>query len=263
MKIDAFIINVESCVKRREILLKELEKFPKLVPHVVVAVEGKNLLEEEINNVYLSPNNFFQRLIRLKLTNNEIACVLSHLKCVKEISNKGLEYALILEDDAVFSNTFQDSVLESIKFIKKSKKPAVVLFSARTTIAKKAKFKMNGFSFHKCINGVGSYGYLINYKAAQIIAKKYIPFSDVSDDWFKYVCLGIKVFSVQPHQLSFFGEEDDSLLRKDRNENWNNWQKWVKKYYFLYRVFQKIRFRSIFTMTWMLINRGVVTKKMW
>lgn len=263
MNIETFIINVESCYSRRESILARIKKNNLLSPNIVKAIEGNDLSEKQLG-CYLPPRNFRHHIIRDTMSKNEIACVLSHLKCLNEIINKCLPYGLIIEDDAIFSENFQDSLFHAINFIKKCNDPIVVLFSARTIIAKQASFSIDAFSIHKTIDGIGAYGYLVNKYAAQIIVNKTVPFSYPFDHWFFHVMHGIKLFSMQPHQLSYYGDDDDSTLRQGRNLMWDAHKKFISKYpKWIIWFFTKFTYRSIFIKIWKILNRGRYVKKEW
>lgn len=263
MKINAFIINLETYSNRRKRILEKINEFDSITPVIVKAISGSELSKEQIDNVYIAPNNFFQRLSRIELSKNEIACALSHVKCAQEVLNNKLKYALVLEDDVLFSRNFNSSVLEAVKFLEKINQPSIVLFSARTIIAKKPESVANGFSFHKCIDGIGAYGYLINASAAELIVRKFIPFTCPFDHWFYHACNGIRIFSLQPHQLSFIGDNDDSSLRLQRNANSEKWHNWIYSLPFFCRMLLRFTYRSLKVKFWKILNRGRYVKKEW
>jgi len=90
--IPIFWINLERSNIRRNRLLSELDKY-NLNHTRIEAVDGNNIDLEEYSKNYN---------INEKMNKYEIACTLSHVKAIKHSYDQGLEYALILEDDANF-----------------------------------------------------------------------------------------------------------------------------------------------------------------
>ena len=90
--IPIFWINLERSERRRTILQTELDRY-NLNHTRIAAVDGNNIDLDECNKKYT---------INEKMNKYEIACALSHMKAIQHCYDQGLEYALILEDDANF-----------------------------------------------------------------------------------------------------------------------------------------------------------------
>lgn len=90
--IPIFWINLERSERRRTILQTELDRY-NLNHTRIEAVDGNNIDLDKYNKNYT---------INEKMNKYEIACALSHMKVIKHCYDQGLEYALILEDDANF-----------------------------------------------------------------------------------------------------------------------------------------------------------------
>jgi GR25 family glycosyltransferase involved in LPS biosynthesis len=73
-------------------LQTELDRY-QVVNTRIDAVDGNNIDLDEYKKMYK---------INDKMNKYEVACALSHLKAIKMCYDQGLEYALILEDDANF-----------------------------------------------------------------------------------------------------------------------------------------------------------------
>ncbi|OIV47205.1 hypothetical protein BK025_05995 [Sodalis sp. TME1] len=86
-----FIINLARSVERRESIEKQLNKLH-LPYEFIEAIDGHALTLEEIRQ-HTRPLNYAFKL-------GEIGCSLSHLKVYREICERGIPKALILEDDA-------------------------------------------------------------------------------------------------------------------------------------------------------------------
>lgn len=99
-------INLESAADRRERLLQQA-RAAGIDLHLVRAYAGKDLSDEDKAG--------YDRARRLQefdrdLTPNEIGCVLSHLKALREFVETGAPYAVIMEDDAVFSPRMKEGI---------------------------------------------------------------------------------------------------------------------------------------------------------
>jgi len=90
--ISIFWINLERSERRRNIMLEEFKKY-NLIHTRIEAVDGNDIDVDEYKKKYT---------IDEKMNKYEIACALSHMKVIKHCYDQGLEYALILEDDANF-----------------------------------------------------------------------------------------------------------------------------------------------------------------
>ncbi|MCA9139735.1 MAG: glycosyltransferase family 25 protein [Planctomycetales bacterium] len=104
----AFVISLARSTTRAANALSILDQLP-MTGEVLPAVDGRALSEDEIATV-------FQRQIHsprypFELKANEIGCFLSHRKAWQQIVERGLDAAMILEDDvAVDSQTIASAV---------------------------------------------------------------------------------------------------------------------------------------------------------
>ena len=99
-------INLERSIERCDSMMKILDLFP--VKNIKIkAIDG---VKESIEKIY---NNFDTDIFNK--TNTEYACLLSHLKTIKQFSDSSYETCLILEDD--MSLEFVKYWNESIKNI--------------------------------------------------------------------------------------------------------------------------------------------------
>lgn len=108
--IPIFWINLERSERRRTILQTELDRY-NLNHTRIEAIDGNNIDLEECNKKYT---------INEKMNKYEIACALSHMKAIQHCYDQGLEYALILEDDANFDYFpyKTDTMLEMLEELK-------------------------------------------------------------------------------------------------------------------------------------------------
>jgi GR25 family glycosyltransferase involved in LPS biosynthesis len=86
-EIPIYWINLDSCNERRELMENQFKKH-NLKNIRVSAINGNELKLENYNH-----NN---------LRSNELACVLSHIKAIKQAYDDNCKFAVIMEDDANF-----------------------------------------------------------------------------------------------------------------------------------------------------------------
>lgn len=99
-------VNLESATDRRERLLRQA-RAAGIGLRLVTAYAGKDLSDGDKAG--------YDRTRRLQefsrdLTPNEIGCILSHLKALREFVETGVPYAVIMEDDVVFSPEMKEGI---------------------------------------------------------------------------------------------------------------------------------------------------------
>lgn len=101
-------INLENAQHKRNQITKD---WSSISVRFINAVDGKQLTSE--NAKIAGYNSTKRRYLYPDLFPNEIACTLSHKKCLEYFIQSEHMHAIILEDDAAPSNTFFD-VLDEI-----------------------------------------------------------------------------------------------------------------------------------------------------
>lgn len=92
------IINLSRRIDRKQICSSKFKDHPH---QFIVAVDGNELVEtRSLNETTMLPG--------------EVGCFLSHIKAIKRIAAKKLDYALIVEDDVIFSDGFSPSHVPDI-----------------------------------------------------------------------------------------------------------------------------------------------------
>ncbi len=102
-----FVINVKSHVERRQHITQELQKLA-LPYRMIEAVDGQLLSDDEIQKVYSEKEIIKYR--KRPMSNNEIACNLSHISIYKIMLAEDIKEVIILEDDAVLNQQFIETV---------------------------------------------------------------------------------------------------------------------------------------------------------
>ncbi|WP_081000917.1 glycosyltransferase family 25 protein [Aeromonas caviae] len=146
--------------------------------------------------------NKYKRIVR----NTEKSCTLSHISIAKDFLGKNHDWLIILEDDAVIVGDFE-KLLSSLDNHKFNRPTALIIGHSKTdprfSIVQRLKqplynpFYIGDFRFGKKeVNYIGTVSYILNYPAAQILAKMDRPYW-VADDWIEIEKKGINVFHIE------------------------------------------------------------------
>ncbi len=170
-KIPIFIINLPESIDRRAFMKTQCESLD-VSPVFIDAVYGKDLSKLDIEK-YCDQKKAMQIFGR-ELLLGEIGCALSHKKIYQKMIEENIDYAVVLEDDAIVSRDIE-YVLKSIlsselnwdlillghykNNIKGIKSPISLwdkhFISTKYTLGRLADF------------GFGTHGYLITLKGAK------------------------------------------------------------------------------------------------
>lgn len=100
-----FIVSLQQDVEKRETISKTLKDFG-LKFSFVDAIYGKDLPDSTLNSFRKkSTGKIIDR--GFPATPGEIGCTLSHLKAYQKVIDRGLDWACILEDDAILDERFK------------------------------------------------------------------------------------------------------------------------------------------------------------
>lgn len=111
MSYPIFIISLDDAVERRQALLDRLDAAG-LDYEVVSAVDGRRGLPGELR-AEIDPAGGYLRTWR-HLTDAEWACALSHRKVYDLVAERGLDGAVVLEDDAILKPGFETFVRDEV-----------------------------------------------------------------------------------------------------------------------------------------------------
>lgn len=93
-----FVVHYAKLIERRENMIRQL---------LINDLEAEFVTQYDRNNISNDDHKIFS-LNKIQSDRNK-AIVLSHLFCYNEITNK-YDYALVLEDDAIFDNKFKEKL---------------------------------------------------------------------------------------------------------------------------------------------------------
>jgi glycosyl transferase family 25 len=212
-----FVINLEKDIARKESIARQLGKLD-LAYEIVPAVYGAALSAEERSKHYDDRKAKWHRA--RSLVPAEIGCALSHLNLYQQMIERGIEYALILEDDVVLPPDLGD-FLEACVAHLVPEKPSVWLLSPAKGRATDAA-PVSITSTHRLLpyrDGFYTSSYLLTLPAARSLLKELYPVGDVADCWkrmqrYKVVDL----YAVAPPLIAQNQEEFGSSTTSDYHQ---------------------------------------------
>ena len=101
-----YIINLERRTDRKEQIIKQLKKYKITNYEIINAVDGKNIIIQELFNKLKNKTKIN--------TPGHLGCLLSHKKVLLKALEDNVKSFMILEDDIIFKDNF----LEKIKTLK-------------------------------------------------------------------------------------------------------------------------------------------------
>jgi len=229
-----YIINLKQSKERRESILREVSKQNIKNFQLIEAVDGNELNNKELD-LYTFKNKKNYNPWSPKLTYSQIGCALSHIKIYKDFIKSNYEYALILEDDAIFLDNFstnlQKFILSNLKF-----KKQILLLSELKEFLKTPIDNIEKYEVVNVTNAFFTHSYFINKEAARSLIEFNFPIKTWADNFvlFKIYC-GIKLTGLNPYLL----DQD----KKKFNSTIELQQKFKKNFLlkrFLYKVKNKI-----------------------
>lgn len=237
-----YIINLKDNIDRRDAMEKQLENA-NLNYQFIEAVKGSDLTDEQIKSKVL---NYPDCL----LTKGEIGCALSHINIYQKMVDENIEYALILEDDAIVPKNLEKTINEIIQQDIKHNKNVYLLSEVISYIENK-KLHSNIYSaYHAC----GAHGYLINLKAAKNLLSVLNPIRYEADMWWifrfrKYV----NVYCLIPHLINTNDEDkSNSSLEKERAKTLEQREKYRNKvhkserFYHFHRILESFNKKRVY-----------------
>jgi len=220
---DCLIIHLERSLERKS----QVKLLKKILPYrtkVVEAVDGS-----KPDNNFLK--NYTPRLLRpyypFSLRSAEVACFQSHRKCWQEILDRGLEAALIIEDDVdIIDGEFTAAVKLAMKEIKMGD---LIRFpmKPREKPRNKSVRSDNISIFEPTVVGLGTQAQIVTYDAARRLLEKTEHFDRPIDVYLQLRWKHrVRILTLWPHGVcerssslggSLIGKErsnGDKLLRE-------------------------------------------------
>ncbi len=180
-----YIVNLPQAQDRRESVLAQCARFG-LEAEVYPAVYGKDLPDDELRRRVDAPALDI-------LTKGEIGCTLSHLGIYRDMVEKDIPIACVLEDDAVFLADPRP-VLDGLARRAAAGPEAYILTrnpGGDQYIDGGGAPVIGGHRFHPGWRAFGTYGYVVTQSAARNILALQTPVKFVCDWWKVFRTFGI------------------------------------------------------------------------
>lgn len=194
-----YVVNMEKDTHKRELITKQLAQHPELDWQIWKAVEGRKLSDEEQKRTV---SEEFFRKYKTNATLPAVGCSLSHYYIYKDMVEKGVPYALVLEDDAILSDNMH---LDELSKYLEVDKPVVILLSPEFWYWEKdiqGTIDENHY-IYRLSNGLMTSGYLINLAAARMLEGIVYPVKYLADSWADFVKMGLTLYGIVPHLTSY------------------------------------------------------------
>nr|XP_033817853.1 inactive glycosyltransferase 25 family member 3 [Geotrypetes seraphini] len=211
---EVFLINLKRRTDRRERMLRSLYEL-EISCEVMDAVDGSALNSSDIKKlgVDLLPG-YFDPFSGRTLTKGEVGCFLSHFTVWKEVVERQLDYALVMEDDVRFEGFFKQRLIRLIKEVTEAELNWDLIYLGRKQVNTEPEEPVAGVK--NLVHASYSYwtlGYVISLQGAQKLLNaeplprmlpvdEFLPImSDTHpNEQYKahFANRNLKVFSVQP-----------------------------------------------------------------
>lgn len=210
-----YVINLLSAEKRRDLMLRQAEAAG-LPIEIIPAISGRDLTPED-----RAAYNWEKRALYMTvgLSDNEIACVLSHHKTLKAFLDSGAPYGVILEDDVEVMPQFPAVIDELVHHL--CGWQVAKLYTADGKL-----YPLSGCHRHReaAVRAVfpkkimwRSAAYMYTRDGAQILYKKLLPFWRATDTQIAEILLREKVptIGVAPSPVDISEEDAYSCIDAD------------------------------------------------
>lgn len=190
---------MEKDTQKRELITSQLKHHPELDWQIWKAVEGRKMSDEE-QKESISPEFYVK--YKTNATLPAVGCSLSHYYIYKNMVEKNIPFALILEDDAILSDNLH---LDNVKKYLDSDNPVAILLSPEFWYWEIDKQENIGSShnLYQLSNGLMTSGYLINKAGADLLSNIVYPVKYMADAWSDFVKMGLTLYGVVPHLTSY------------------------------------------------------------
>ncbi len=212
-----FVINLEKDIARRESISRQFEELG-LDYEIITGVYGASLSSEERLRDYNDRKALWLR--SRPLVNAEIGCALSHIKVYKAMVERGIESALILEDDVILPPNLK-LFLDEVENKLDTKQASVWLLSPAEgfNVTEVSISIDQTYSLRPYKTGFYTSSYLLTLSAAQALLKELYPVSDVADCWLRMQRYKVvDLFAIDPPLIEqdqdTFGSSTTSDIQK-------------------------------------------------
>jgi GR25 family glycosyltransferase involved in LPS biosynthesis len=156
MKIDkTYIVHYEPLTERKEYLDKVLNDISDNYEYIISNKETDSEILKNIDEHY----KYDEKILNRKIPVNELSVSVSHLKIYSDILEKNYNLCLVLEDDAIISDSFKTKITEILKENIEHYDFIFLSTCCGIKIEKQNQFNIQPSNISKCVSG-----YLVNRK---------------------------------------------------------------------------------------------------
>lgn len=196
MKVNSFIINLESDYSRRIAMKRRIQNTPFENAQFFGGISGKILPEDIRENMF--DIRKFREIFGSNASAGEIGCALSHFELWKKISELD-GYFYILEDDIHLGDNWE-FIIDYVDRRLISSLPRIVLLTHRFEYYNRSKIDINGVVSVRPHNAWGTICYAINSSAARCLVNLGRPHY-VADSWDYFISKGIDIRALLNHPV--------------------------------------------------------------
>ena len=201
MNIDKYyLVSIGRTASRRKENIKKLKQSVKEYTGKNIytfGVDGKKLNRHIVkglkrNNIFKNEKKYrYDKSYKRTLKMSEIGCFLSHIEIWKDIVKNNIKYALVLEDDALFTTNNFFKKIEEIIYLIPENADFISLFH-HTKLLSKYIIKMKEYNenlLKTTEHLTGTVGYILTFKGAKNFLKNLLPIKMPVDDAIMKYCL--------------------------------------------------------------------------
>jgi glycosyl transferase family 25 len=222
MSVPIFVINLDRDTQRMEWMRAQLVAMG-LPFERISGVLGSAMNDAELARDYDDGKAKWRRA--RSLTPAEIGCAMSHIKAYREIVARGIEAALVMEDDVVLPAEL-GVLLASCAAHVDAKRPEVwLLTAASVNESVRSVFESTtGHSLRRFRSGFAAGAYVVTLTGAQALLAELYPVGDVADCWERLVRFRVvDIFAFAPNpvwiDMERFGSSTVADFRRIYGEN--------------------------------------------
>ena len=176
-----FYLNLDCDTARRQSMERQLASAD-LPYERIQGVLGKGLSDIERSRIYSR-----SRALRhhcMDLSNAHIGCSMSHILAYREIAKRDLPYALILEDDVILENGWNDRISELRDIVDPARAEVILLSPAIGDFSKPSALRSTESAIAApYVSGYYASAFIVTKPAAQSLSRELFPIDDVADCW--------------------------------------------------------------------------------
>ena len=205
-----YIVNLKQSTDRKEYMLGVLNPYSFLNVNFIEGVDGRVLSSDLLNELFDQKRavDYYGR----ECTPGEVGCTLSHQKCYQALINSDDEYALILEDDVIILEAFENIIAEVKQFLLEGS-PTIILLSGGFWYTHTKKQIDIGHNLVNIHDALFTHSYIITKSAAKLLIEKK-PFFQ-ADNWRYIKSKGVRLVGVLPRVVTQEWDEFQSLIADD------------------------------------------------